>query len=127
MSIALAKALEAVDLQADQTYHCTVKHLWVELRVRTAPPVIQPDPLREADVMIDPPRDLPLPRPRAEVHVRRGAMPLPDPPMPIAAAAPGSTPREALRRHVQQDRPSRAVPDGFADPTLGPTRSPTHA
>ncbi len=64
MSISLVDALEEVELEAGQTYHCEVRGHQVELRVLAGPAIDRRDEstvLSENDVMLDGWCELPRP------------------------------------------------------------------
>ena len=77
MSIALADALEDVELVEGQTYHCQVHGRQIEVRVLTKSPS---SGLSEDDVMLDAWTELPEPQPMKRGRVRRGVLPPPSVP-----------------------------------------------
>ena len=76
MSLSLAEALRLVDLQPGRIYHAKVNGFTVEVRVLDETPT----PEVAEQVMLRPWVDFPF-TPSLTVHVRPGALPLPDPPV----------------------------------------------
>jgi hypothetical protein len=79
MSMPLADALAQVDLEAGRVYCCEVKGRKVEVRVLEEAPTSL---LVEADVMLDPWVEFPLPSGTFKVQAKFGALPLDGPVIP---------------------------------------------
>lgn len=87
MSMLLADALAQVDLEAGRVYRCKVKGRKVEVRVlEDVPAAMVPAPLVEAEVMLDPWVELPLPSGTFKVLANLGALP---PDVPVIPAEEG--------------------------------------
>ena len=83
MSMPLADALAQVDLEAGRVYRCEVKGRQVEVRVlEEVPASMLPAPLVEADVMLDPWVEFPLPSGTFKVLAKLDALPPDVPGMP---------------------------------------------
>ncbi len=83
MSTALAEALAQVDLEAGRVYRCRVRGRKVEVRVlEDVPAALLPGPLVEADIMLDPWVEFPLPSGTLHVLARPGALPTDIPVIP---------------------------------------------
>lgn len=88
MSMPLADALAQVDLQAGRVYCCEVKGRKVEVRVlEEVPASMLPAPLGEADIMLDPWVEFPLPSGTFKVRAKPGAVPTDVPGMPTEEPA----------------------------------------
>ena len=81
MSIALADALQQVDLEVGRVYQCRVGALFVEVRVEACAFGPLPTPIEPSDVMLDPWTDLPSPPPQEILEVIPGAPLRPDAPL----------------------------------------------
>jgi len=83
MSMPLADALAQVDLEAGRVYRCEVKGRKVEVRVlEEVSTALLPAALVEADVMLDPWVEFPLPSGTFTVLATPGALPLNVPVIP---------------------------------------------
>jgi len=88
MSMPLADALAQVDLEAGRVYCCEVKGRKVEVRVlEEVPASMLPAPLSEADIMLDPWVEFPLPSGTFKVLAKLGAVPTDVPGMPTEEPA----------------------------------------
>ena len=78
MSTSLESVLREAHLKPGRVYHCQVGDLHVEVRVEKQVPDLLPDTLSEADVMLDPWTDLPVPDNASLLQAEPGHLPLPD-------------------------------------------------
>ena len=76
--MSLSDALQQVNLEVGQIYHCQLGRLRIEVRVEEISPVGLPAPLQDSDIMLDPWIDLPSPRATAFVQASAAPPVLPD-------------------------------------------------
>ena len=81
MAIALADALQEVNLEIGRVYQCRVGPLFVEVRVEAGGFGLLPLPIEPSDVMLDPWTDLPAPLPQQIVEAIPAPPVLPDAPL----------------------------------------------
>jgi hypothetical protein len=81
MAIALADALQEVNLEVGRVYQCRVGALFVEVRVEARGFAPLPAPIELSDVMLDPWTDLPAPPPQHILEAMPATPVLPDAPL----------------------------------------------
>lgn len=81
MSLSLSEALSQVELEPGRTYRCLVNGKRVELRVQEQISAeLLPAPLNEAEVMLEPWVELPVPTGGKRLRGKPGQLPPPDVP-----------------------------------------------
>ena len=81
MAIALADALQQVNLEVGRVYQCHVGSLFVEVRVEARGLGPLPTPMEPSDVMLDPWADLPAPPPQKILDAMPAVPVCPDVPL----------------------------------------------
>ena len=81
MTIALADALQQVNLEVGRVYQCRVGSLFVEVRVEARGFGPLPTPIEPSDVMLDPWTDLPAPPPQHILEAMPATPVRPDAPL----------------------------------------------